>query len=198
MNDLYNTYWELRGVTQDADGNYIAEAYDPNFAYTATAEEREALDNDAAAIADYEAEKIADYQQGHSKFGSDNYVAGYEYVVPQSELDNLSSSYAATAIAALKQKEKNAIRLVMLPLVQQAMIDNFTSNLTSSDIASQTDGYLWSDEHLEAPLPGQAFKEVSDSTAFIETANIIGDNITLNVTGGNIGTFTDTATFCAS
>ena len=198
MNDLYDTYWDLRNVTQDADGNYIAEAYDPNFTYTATADERDALDNDAAAIADYEAEKIADYQQGHSKFGSDNYVAGYEYVVPQSELDNLSSSYAATAIAAFETEREERYQAGYAAFGATSYIDNFTSNLTSSDIASQTDGYLWSDEHLEAPLPGQAFKEVTDSTAYIETANIIGDNITLNVTGGNIGTFTDTATFALS
>ena len=195
MNELYNTYWELRGVTQDADGNYIAEAYDPNFVYTATDEEREALDNDAAAISDYEAEKIADYQQGHAKFGSGNYVAGYEYVVAQSELDNLSSSYAATAIASFEAEREARYQAGYDAFGNVAYDDNFTSNLTASDIASQTNGYLWSDEHLEAPLPGQAFKEVTDSTAFIETANITGDNITLNITGGNIGTFTDTATF---
>ena len=36
---------------------------------------------------------------------------------------------------------------------------------------------------------GQAFKEVTDTTAFIENPNIIGDNITLSVSSGNIGVY---------
>ena len=52
-----------------------------------------------------------------------------------------------------------------------------------------TAGYKWEEHELEVPLPGQAFKEVTDTTAFIENPNIIGDNITYLSSSGNIGVF---------
>ena len=61
--------------------------------------------------------------------------------------------------------------------------------ITADEEAVLTAGYKWEEHELEVPLPGQAFKEVTDTTAFIETPNIIGDNITLSIQGGNIGIF---------
>ena len=195
MTTLYNSYWELRNVQQTSDGTYIAEAYDPNFVYNATEEEREALDNDAAAIADFEAEKIADYQQGHTRFGSGTYTPGYEYVVVQSDIDGFAADYAAAEIQTFKAEREARYAAGYAAFGDAGYVDNFTYSADAAELADMTAGYVWDEEYLEAPLPGQSFKEVTDSTAFIETANIIADNITLNIVGGNIGTFTDTATF---
>ena len=141
MNDLYRDYNALRNVTEVSPGVYVREVYDPNFTYTATADERAALNNNAAAIAAFEARQQARYQQGFEKFGNDPYDPNYNHVI------------------------------------------------TADEEAVLTAGYKWEEHELEVPLPGQAFKEVTDTTAFIETPNIIGDNITLSIQGGNIGIF---------
>ncbi|EHI49802.1 hemolysin-type calcium-binding region [SAR116 cluster alpha proteobacterium HIMB100] len=141
MNDLYRDYNELRNITEVSPGVYIREVYDPNFTYTASADERAALNNDAGAIAAFEARQQARYQQGFEKFGNNPYDPNYSHAI------------------------------------------------TAEEEAVLTAGYKWEEHELEVPLPGQAFKEVTDTTAFIETPNIIGDNITLSIQGGNIGIF---------
>ena len=146
MTQLYVDYWNLRNVTE-SDGTYVADAYDPNFTYEASAAEEDMLDNDAARITAYENDQQARYQLGHEKFGTSSYSDNY--------------SYAAT----------------------------------STEIATFSAGYEWEQDYLDAPLPNESFKETTDTTAYIETANITADNITLTVTTGNIGTFSDVDNF---
>ena len=62
MTLLYNDYWELRNVQENSDGDYIAEAYDPNFTYEATADERSVLNDNATEIAAFEGRQQARYQ----------------------------------------------------------------------------------------------------------------------------------------
>ena len=147
MTDLYNDYWRLRDVQQTPDGQYIAQNYDPNFSYSATADERQAMNNDPARIAAYEASQQARYQQAYEKFGDPNYDPNYTHVASADETDEFTA------------------------------------------------GYFWADHELEVPLPGVAFKETTDTTAYIEEANIIGDNINLNVNGGNIGQYQTLGTY---
>ena len=147
MTDLYNDYWRLRDVQQTPDGQYIAQNYDPNFSYSATADERQAMNNDPARIAAYEASQQARYQQAYEKFGDPNYDPNYTHVASTDETDEFTA------------------------------------------------GYFWADHELEVPLPGVAFKETTDTTAYIEEANIIGDNINLNVNGGNIGQYQTLGTY---
>ena len=146
MTNLYNDYWEMRNITE-VNGSYVANPYDPNFAYTATAEEQDALNNDPARIATFEAAQQARYQQGYEKFGDPSYDP------------------------------------------------NFSYSATSEEINVMTAGFEWEQDYLDAPLPNEAFKETTDTTAFIEAPNIKADNVTLTVTSGNIGTFTDVDNF---
>ena len=146
MTDLYGDYWRLRDVQQTPDGQYIAQDYDPNFSYSATADERQAMNNDPTRIAAYEASQQARYQQAYEKFGDPNYDPNYTHVASMDETDEFTA------------------------------------------------GYFWSDHELEVPLPGVAFKETTDTTAYIEEANIIGDNINLNVSG-NIGEYQTLGSF---
>ena len=145
--ELYQDYWRLRDVQQDADGNYIAQDYNPNFSYTASAAERTAMNNDAGRIASYEASQQARYQKGHEQFGGASYDPTYAHVASSDESDIFTA------------------------------------------------GYYWADHELEVPLPGAAFKETTDTTAYVESANIIGDNISLTVAGGNIGAYSTIANY---
>ncbi|MDC1135924.1 hypothetical protein OAT45_04360 [Alphaproteobacteria bacterium] len=147
MTQLYNDYWRLRNVQQTPSGQYIAQDYDPNFSYTATADERQAMNNDASRIAAYEASQQARYQQAYERFGEPSYNPNYTHVASSDETDEFTA------------------------------------------------GYVWTDHELELPLPGTAFKETTDTTAYIESANIIGDNINLNVAGGNIGQYQTLGTY---
>ncbi len=63
---------------------------------------------------------------------------------------------------------------------------NYIHVASNEEVDEFTAGYFWSDHELEVPLPGVAFKETTDTTAYIEAANIIGDNIVLNVNSGGI------------
>ena len=146
MTDLYADYWRLRDVQQTPDGQYIAQDYDPNFSYSATADERQAMNNDSTRIAAYEASQQARYQQAYEKFGDPSYDPNYIHVASTEETDEFTA------------------------------------------------GYFWTDHELEVPLPGVAFKETTDTTAYIEEANIIGDNINLNVSG-NIGEYQTLGSF---
>ena len=137
MTNLYNDYWEMRNITE-VNGSYVANPYDPNFAYTATADEQAALNNDPARIATFEAAQQARYQQGYEKFGDPSYDP------------------------------------------------NFSYSATSEEINVMTAGFAWEQDYLDAPLPNEAFKETTDTTAFIEAPNIKADNVTLTVTSGNI------------
>ena len=145
--ELYQDYWRLRDVQQDTDGNYIAQDYNPNFSYTASAAERTAMNNDAGRIASYEASQQARYQKGHEQFGGASYDPTYAHVASSDESDIFTA------------------------------------------------GYYWADHELEVPLPGAAFKETTDTTAYVESANIIGDNISLTVAGGNIGAYSTIANY---
>ena len=198
MTALYQDYWSMRNVQQGDNGSYYAETYNPAFTYTATDDEREALGNDAAAITQFELDQAAIYNQGHAKFGSGTYTPGYEYVAVQADIDNFTSDYAATSIGNFETAQTERYAAGYAAFGDAAYVDNYTHAADAAELASMTAGYEWNEEYLEAPLPGQSFKEVTDSTAFIETSNIIADNITLTAVGGNIGTFTDTATFSLS
>ena len=140
---LYNDYFRLRNVSTDIDNNSTWDVYDPNFAYTANSTERQALDNDATRISQYEANQQTRYQAGYEKFGD-------------------PTSYD----------------------------DNFSYTATDDEVASITNGFEWSDDQLNNKIPVIEFKEVADTTLAVEGANVIANNITINVDNGSMGKLT--------
>ena len=68
--------------------------------------------------------------------------------------------------------------------------DNFTYTATSEEIASITNGFEWSDDQLNNKIPVIEFKEVTDTTLAIESTNVSGNNITINVDNGSVGQLT--------
>ncbi|MGC6439628.1 MAG: leukotoxin LktA family filamentous adhesin [Candidatus Puniceispirillaceae bacterium] len=72
---------------------------------------------------------------------------------------------------------------------------SYAYSASDDEIDEFSAGYAWNEDYLEAPLPSESFKEITDTTAFIEAPNILADNITLTVSSGNIGTFSDVDNF---
>ncbi len=180
-NALYRDYWQLRDVQQNADGDYIAQAYNPNFIYVPTAEEETALNNDPDLIAQLKLDKQARYQQGYERFGTLDY--------------NPSFDFTNIAVAQYEASREARYQQAYEKFGDAAYQQGFTYSAGDTETTALTAGFAWDQEHLEAPLPGQAFKDITDTSAFIEASNIIGDDITLSVATGNIGTFTDTTQF---
>ncbi|MGC6476026.1 MAG: leukotoxin LktA family filamentous adhesin, partial [Parvibaculales bacterium] len=180
-NALYQDYWQLRDVQQNADGDYIAQAYNPNFIYVPTAAEEAALNNDPDLIAQLKLDKQARYQLGYERFGTLDYNPSFDFT------DTAVAQYEASREARYQQAYEK--------FGDEAYQQGFSYSAGATETNALTAGFAWDQEHLEAPLPGQAFKDITDTSAFIETSNIIGDDITLTVATGNIGAFTDTTQF---
>lgn len=57
------------------------------------------------------------------------------------------------------------------------------ANIDSESQASMASNYSWTQAELESPIPNFGFKEITDTTMYIENANILGANVTINTTG---------------
>ncbi|MGC6512260.1 MAG: leukotoxin LktA family filamentous adhesin [Parvibaculales bacterium] len=180
-NALYQDYWSLRQVQQDADGNYVATAYNPNFIYVPSEAETAALDNDPDLIAQLQLDQQARYQLGYERFGDPDYDPDFDYT--------------DTAVTQLETIRTARYQQAYETFGDPVYVADFTYEAPESQTNLFTQGFAWDAEHLEAPLPGQAFKDITDTTAFVEDSNIIGDDITLTAGSGNIGVFTDTTQF---
>ena len=93
MTLLYNDYWDLRNVQENDDGVYVADAYDPNFQYEATASERSALNDNATEIAAFEGRQQARYQLGYEKFGATGYQDNYSYTATADEINVMTAGF---------------------------------------------------------------------------------------------------------
>mgnify|MGYP000291077933 CR=1 FL=1 len=124
---------------------------------------------------------------------ADAYDPNFSYVADADEEAMLDND--AARITAYENDQQARYQLGHEKFGSASYSDNFTYAATSTEIAEFSAGYEWDQDYLDAPLPSEAFKETTDTTAFIETANITADNITLTVSTGNIGTFTDVDNF---
>ena len=94
---LYYDYFNLRGVSTNSDNQTSWQAYDSNFSYTANADEREALDNDATRIAAFEASQQATYQAGYEKFGDPtSYNDNFTYSASTEEINSITNGFEWT------------------------------------------------------------------------------------------------------
>ena len=124
---------------------------------------------------------------------ADAYDPNFSYVADEDEQDMLDND--AARIEAYENDQQARYQLGHEKFGTSSYSDNYSYSATSTEIADFSAGYEWEQDYLDAPLPNEAFKETTDTTAFIEQANITADNITLTVTTGNIGTFTDVDNF---
>lgn len=86
----YRAYWQMRNAHQDAQGNWVADAYDPAYAYSVSSGMANALkkangwnDADVAAFAQRE---TARYHAAHARFGSAGYDATFAYSASAAEV----------------------------------------------------------------------------------------------------------------
>ena len=85
----YQQYWKMRNARPDGNGGWIADAYDENFSFAFSAEERNLLKLQNglsdAQIAEIETQKTADYKRLHAEFGSGSYDPDFQYVLTAAE-----------------------------------------------------------------------------------------------------------------
>ncbi|WP_018410451.1 leukotoxin LktA family filamentous adhesin [Methyloversatilis thermotolerans] len=81
----YATYWQMR-----SSGNIVNERY------VATSGERSALQSQGVDVAQFEAQRTAEYAQLKSQFGNTTFDPNYRYQLSQTEINQLSDGYAWT------------------------------------------------------------------------------------------------------
>ncbi|MGC6517441.1 MAG: hypothetical protein ACON49_05385 [Candidatus Puniceispirillaceae bacterium] len=123
----------------------------------------------------------------------DAYDPNFSYEASEAEEEMLGND--AARIASYENDQQARYQLGHEKFGGLLYSDNYSYVANSTEIAKFSAGYEWEQDYLDAPLPNEAFKETTDTTAYIETANITADNITLTVTTGNIGTFSDVDNF---
>ena len=126
-------------------------------------------------------------------YEADPYDPNFTYDASEGEENMLGND--ADRIAAFESNQQARYQQGHEKFGTTTYDDNYSYTATTAEINDFSAGYAWNEDYLEAPLPSEAFKEITDTTAYIETANITADNITLTVTTGNIGTFTDVDNF---
>ena len=126
-------------------------------------------------------------------YTADPYDPNFIYQASDDEEEMLGND--AARIAAFENDQQARYQLGHEKFGTSSYSDNFSYSAGATEIATFSAGYEWDQDYLDAPLPNEAFKETTDTTAYIETANIRADNVTLTVTNGNIGTFTDVDNF---
>ncbi|MBD2520363.1 choice-of-anchor D domain-containing protein, partial [Nostoc sp. FACHB-973] len=131
---LYKIYWQDRNLTQNADGSYTADAYNPNATYTLT-------DSETAHLTAY---GYANYQALHTALASKglttSYNANYSYTANSSEIANLSQG-GIWSEAALKNTFSAGLFLPISDTETTIEADNITAqdlNLTAQGIGQQS------------------------------------------------------------
>ena len=119
--------------------------------------------------------------------------------------DAYDSNFSYTATDAQRSAlDDNATRIANFEAAQQTRYqagyekfgdptsynDNFSYSATEDEIASITNGFKWTDDQLNNKIPVIEFKEVADTTLAIESTNVSGNNITINVDNGSLGRLT--------
>ena len=153
----------------------------------------------AAQISNFEGEMTSLYHDYWDLRDVQETSAGSGQYVAQNYDPNFTYQASSDERAALNN---DPVRIAQFEANQQARYQqgyekfgdpdydaNYTHSATTIEIDNMTAGYKWEQHELEVPLPGQAFKEVTDTTSYIENPNIIGDNITLTAYNGGIGIF---------
>ena len=126
-------------------------------------------------------------------YTADPYDPNFIYEASAEEEEMLDND--AARITAYENDQQARYQLGHEKFSTSSYSDNYTYSAGATEIATFSAGYEWEQDYLDAPLPNEAFKETTDTTAFIEAPNIKADNVTLTVTNGNIGTFTDVDNF---
>lgn len=97
----YRTYWQYRGVRElrDANGDltgYAVDAYDPDFAWVVSAEERTQLRASGLSdpdISAYAGRRTDEYHRLHGTWGGTSFDPGFEYTATATERTALAEGY---------------------------------------------------------------------------------------------------------
>lgn len=82
---LYSRYWQMRNLTSDGAGGFIADDYNPSYAFHLNAADVAELQSangwTTQQIATYEARQTAIYHSAHQEFGSQPFNSNFRYDV---------------------------------------------------------------------------------------------------------------------
>ena len=119
----------------------------------------------------------------------DAYDANFSYTATASERSALNDN--ATRIANFEASQQTRYQAGYEKFGDPTTYsDNYTYVVTADERDSITNGFEWTEDQLNNKIPVIEFKEVADTTLAIESTNLSGNTITLNVDNGSVGRLT--------
>ncbi|WP_083607911.1 filamentous hemagglutinin N-terminal domain-containing protein, partial [Thalassospira sp. TSL5-1] len=123
-------------------------------------------------------------RDGDGKYVADAANADFTYTVSETERASLIDAGLDDAgIQAYANHQTERYQAAFKKFGEVSYDAGFTYTATSEEIAAVTDGYKWTQKELTNLLPSFAFKETTDTTTVVETANISARNVSIDVSG---------------
>ena len=119
----------------------------------------------------WELRDVQETSPGSGQYVAQNYDPNFSYQANSQERAALNND--PTRIAQYEASKQTRYQQGYEKFGDPTYNPNYAHSATTIEIDNMTAGYKWEQHELEVPLPGQAFKEVTDTTAFIEDPNII-------------------------
>ncbi|OSQ38199.1 filamentous hemagglutinin N-terminal domain-containing protein, partial [Thalassospira sp. MCCC 1A01428] len=127
------------------------------------------------------------HKDGDGNYVADAVDADYTYVVSDQERSSLTDAgLDSDAIQSYADRQTERYRTAYDKFGDVTYNADYSYTATSDEIAAVTDGYKWTQKELTNLLPSFAFKETTDTTTVVETANVSARNVTIDVKG-NMG-----------
>ncbi|RCK41447.1 hypothetical protein TH25_23770, partial [Thalassospira profundimaris] len=123
-------------------------------------------------------------KDGDGKYVADAANADFTYTVSDTERASLLDAGLDDAgIQAYADRQTERYQAAFKKFGDVSYDAGFTYTATSDEIAAVTDGYKWTQKELTNLLPSFAFKETTDTTTVVETANVSARNVSIDVSG---------------
>jgi len=127
-----------------------------------------------------------------SDYNADAYDENFSYSATTAEQTLLSND--STAILNFESTQTGRYQLGhqkfgSLTYSPSFVFQTAAPTLDATATVALTTNYVWTEAELNSPIPNFGFKEITDTTMYIENANIIGANVVINTnaSGGTIG-----------
>jgi filamentous hemagglutinin family protein len=160
LKQSYEQYFRMRNLHRNDNGSFSAAAYDPSYAYHATANQAAAL---AAAngagfdLSAYEASQTAAYHAAYVRFGGGDYVSNYTPTLTTAETNALSAGHKWS-----DAQLTNAISAGLLKETADTNIRIEDPNIVGRNIALQAGASIGKDLAEVVIVKGTGFDSLSD------------------------------------
>ncbi|WP_437340030.1 beta strand repeat-containing protein, partial [Thalassospira marina] len=165
--DLFDSL-DLMGADADAKKDAQVNAYET---------EQESLYDDYFSMRNLK-------KDGNGDYVADAANADFTYTVSETERASLiDAGLDDEKIQAYADRQTERYQAAFKKFGDATYDAGFTYSATSDEIAAVTDGYKWTQNELTNLLPSFAFKETTDTTTVVETANVSARNVSIDVSG---------------